>query len=119
MGGRNTVVEVSMALERLVGGSGRVSGVTVVLGYVVVGAFWTVVVGYTFEGDASTSVDWVVGKVVSTGEATLVVVVELVEEVDDVSLDSGGRVLVVFGASVVVVVVVASCVVVGLKVVVV
>ena len=92
---------------------------TVVLGDVVVGAFWTVVVGYTVEGDASTSVDWVVGKVVSTGETSLVVVVELVEEVDDVSLDSGGRVLFVFRASVVVVVVVAACVVVGLKVVVV
>jgi hypothetical protein len=117
--GRFTVVEVSVALGRLVEGSGRVSGVTVVSGDVVAGAFWTVVVGDSVEGDASTSVDWVVGKVVSTGKASLVVVVELVEEVDDVSLDSGNRVLFVFGASVVVVVVVASCVVVGLKVVVV
>ena len=119
MGGMNMVVVVFVALGRLVGGSKRVSGVTVVLEDVVVGAFWTVVVGYTVEGDASTSVDWVVGKVVSTGEASVVVVVELVSEVVDVSLDSGSRVLFVFGASVVVVVVVASCVVLGLKVVVV
>ena len=115
MVGRNTVVGVSVALGRLVEGSGSVSGVTVVSGDVVAGAFWTVVAGDTVEGDASTSVDWVVGKVVSTGKASLVVVVELVSEVDDVSLDSCSRVLVVVGGSVVVVVVVASCVVVGVK----
>ena len=63
-----------MALGRLVEGSGSVSSVTVVSGDVVAGAFWTVVAGDTVEVDASTSVDWVVGKVVSTGKATLVVV---------------------------------------------
>jgi hypothetical protein len=45
----------------------------------------------------------------------VVVVLELVEEVDDVSLDFGGRLLVVVGGSVVVDAGIASCVVVGLK----
>ena len=49
----------------------------------------------------------------------VVVVLELVEEVDDVSLDFGGRVLVGVGSSVVVVVVVSIAVVVGLTLVVV
>lgn len=91
------------------GGSGNVS----------IGSGRIVVVGYSTKGIVTNTVDWLVGKVGSTGETSLVVVVELVEEVVDVPLGTCGRVLVGIGGSVVVVVVVVVSVVGGFEVVVV